>query len=345
MRRIDQAVTGSPSASADRSELHAALQEALLLLRTAANAPGHSSKALQKVLAPLLIRILKAAGQALDKRFTPAELDALSALACAGRPFDAWALSLVFPCISWIDLEHDEAVPVPDGRMQQVANCPGLVAAAMRLALDTSCYSRRQQGKMESLGDKRMAKGAHIVCILARIIPRRLLRLPGGSALPAALARGAAAEERSIRLRSWFLGIQRLLGSLQAEQTERLHSGQQVQPAAAALEMARVPGFWQAVVWSFGEEELCHLGVGALVLALSTTDPSAFGSSDPLVIDNMLKIPGLLTALIAMIRGRQQSQQWQRQRQRQRQQRRRGRQQWAQLQQGRQPNGQHPRQR
>lgn len=143
-----------------------------------------------------------------------------------------------------------------------------------------------------------------IISSLACIAPQRLLRAPGGSGLPAAFARAAAAEGGATDdLGTWFQGIVKLLDSLDNELFQRLQAGQHVQPVAAAMEVARVPGFWQAVMWGLGDKHVQVHAAATVVKALNCTNPVVCGTAGLPVIDNLLATPGLLTALLTIIGG------------------------------------------
>lgn len=303
------AVDGAPGASPGRGshDLHTALQSALQLLRaSSANVQSGnptSLTALCVAMEPLRQRVHTAALKAPAERLTPAELDELSALLRAGPPVDACVVELLDGIISTKDSKSQEAaLAVAAGRLQQLADSPDLLAAAFRLALDTSRCGRKQQREMDRMQQVGADRARWLVNKISVLDPQRLLRLPGGSGLPAAFAWAAAAEGRDAaarrNLRQWLDGIYWLTYSLLTEHAAQLQAGQQAPPVAAAAEVMQVPGFKEAIAWSLGEKELCTYAAGILRClsgAMQLTDSS--------VVDGILAAPGLLTALLALLRG------------------------------------------
>lgn len=190
--RVDSAAGGAAGAVQGPHELHTALQSALQLLQNSIIAQNYNLTALDDTMVRMRKRIMAAAHKAPAERFTPAELDALSALLHTGPPFDVWAIFLVHPCIFTPNPEH--AAEVAAGRMQQPVDAADLLTASIRLALDTSRCGHKPQGEVDCMQQIGAEMARWVVSRLAGIGPQRLLRLPGGSALPAAFARTAAAE-------------------------------------------------------------------------------------------------------------------------------------------------------
>lgn len=186
------------------------------------------------------------------------------------------------------------------GRTQQFADCPDLVAAAVRLTLDASRCGPRLSGELmrTPLRTQGEAMARHSICELARVAPQRLLRMPSGSGLPAALARAAAAEgSASAELQECLHVVHLLLRGCLVEQADR------PQAVAAALEVVQVPGFMHAVVWGLGDNDACKFAACALIAVLTSTDPCVCGTAGLPAIDRVLATPGLLTALLTAIGG------------------------------------------
>lgn len=261
LQRAHHAAPGGAAAAVGAAvqashELHTALQAALQWIRTSANTQNASLEALPGSMAPLRDRVHAVC-------FTAAELDALSALVHAGAPSDAWLFCLLETCTYAECQEQAEALAA--GRLRQLADTPDLLAASVSLALDTSRCDVDLLEKMECARQMGAVAARRVVSRLADLVPQRLLRVPGGSGLPAAFARAAAAEDgASYDQHICLYGIGQLLDVLVNEHDEQLQggaAGAAVHDSLGGGASAGLPGSSDVQLWGSSSLRSCYIHI------------------------------------------------------------------------------------